>query len=218
MGSQPLPPFSGCRQLRKTGEEPADDGSHVSLPGRIVAGLSRYVDSSDPLVRANNVLALMVASNQPFYPFYVRFVAGDDHGVSFLTLLSTPLFLALPMMARWRPTLALAGIPVLGLVNGMLAMKALGTVAGIDLFVIPCLLVALLVLHRDSWKVVVPAAACAVLAFWAQYFWQGSPLHAFTGQALHSLYRLNAFSVAGLTLFITYSFTRARLERARIRT
>ncbi len=185
---------------------------------RMIRALSRYVDSPDPLTRANNVLALMVASNQPFYPFYVRFIAGDDNGVTFLTLLSTPLFLAIPVLSRWRPTLALAGIPVIGLVNGMIAMKAIGTAAGIELFVIPCFLVALLLAHKDSWKIVMGLAMCAALTFGLQFSLQQTSLHQFDDLQYASLYRLNAFSVAGLTIFIAYSLGRARYAFTRSRT
>ena len=71
-----------------------------------------YVAAPNPLTRANNVLALLVASNQPFYPFYVRFMAGPDGGATFLTLLTTPLFLVVPLMSRRSPRLALASVPV----------------------------------------------------------------------------------------------------------
>ena len=184
----------------------------------MMAALSAYVDAPDPLVKANNVLALMVASNQPFYPFYVRFVAGDENYVSFLTLLSTPFFLTIPLLARWGSPIALAGIPILGLANGMLAMKALGTHAGIELFLIPCLLVALLLSHNHYWKIVLGSAIAAALVFSAQFLLQTTSLHTFNAQEYISLYRLNAFSVAGLTLFITYSFGRARFQRTKIKT
>lgn len=202
----------------QTGKDRAAEQRGASLIGRTIRAIPRYVDSPNPIVRANNVLALMVASNQPFYPFYVRFVAGDDNGVTFLTLLSTPFFLAIPLLARWRPAIALAAIPVLGIANGMLAMKALGTQAGIELFVIPCFLVALLVSYKNTWKMPVSLAVVSGLSFGLQFLLQEASLHAFDAPQYSSLYRLNAFSVLGLTAFIVYSLGRARLAGARIMT
>lgn len=160
----------------------------------------------------------MVASNQPFYPFYIYFLVGNDGGVSFLTLLSTPFFLLIPHLSRNWPNASLASIPVLGLANGMLAMKALGIEAGIELFVLPCVLVALLVPDRQSSRIVLPAAASTVVLFWIQFVYQAVALHTFSAQEFVSLYRLNAFSVAGLTIYILYALGRARLDHNRIRT
>ena len=52
---------------------------------RIVQRFTAYVHSDDPLVAASNIVALVVAFNQPFYPLYIRWFVGDDHGASLVT-------------------------------------------------------------------------------------------------------------------------------------
>ncbi|MGD9671423.1 MAG: hypothetical protein AB7U75_20640 [Hyphomicrobiaceae bacterium] len=175
-----------------------------------VRGLGSYVSSSEPLVRASNVLALLIASNQPIYPFYVRFVAGPDGGATFLTLITTPLFLAVPWFSRSSHRLGLASVPVIGLANAVIATLALGNAVGIDLFVIPCLAVAALVAERCNYKLVLAAALGALTAFLFVHFAGIEPMHRFADAAQSALYRLNAFAVAGLTIYIAIAFSRAR--------
>ena len=41
--------------------------------------IERYAAADDPLTGASNRLALIVASNQPFYPLYVWWATGAAH-------------------------------------------------------------------------------------------------------------------------------------------
>ena len=169
-----------------------------------------YVAAPTPLIRANNVLALLVASNQPFYPFYVRFMAGPDGGATFLTLLTTPLFVAVPWLSRRSPRLALASVPVIGLANAALATLALGSSVGIDLFIVPCLAVAFLVADREHFRFVIPAALAMLAGFLLVHLADVTPLHTYSDEARGALYRLNALAVTGLTIYIVYSLAVAR--------
>lgn len=173
-------------------------------------GIGRYVAATDPVMRANNALALLVASNQPFYPFYVRFFAGPDGGATFLTLLTTPLFVAVPWLSRRSPRLALASVPVIGLANAALATLALGNSVGIDLFIVPCLAVALLVADRESFRIAFPAALTALAGFLLVHLADTTPLHTYSDEVRGSLYRFNALAVTGLTAYIVFSLSVAR--------
>lgn len=213
MGSQPLPSCPVIGQLSRSLAQRMTAPGETSLFRRTVSALSVYVDSSDPLVRANNVLALLVASNQPFYPFYVRFMAGDDGGASFITLLSTPFFVAVPTLARLSRSAALAAVPVIGLVNGMFATKALGAAAGIELFAIPCMLVALLGSDRRSWAIVMSAAVAALAVYAAVYATTDGSWAGFGAVAHSSVYRLHLVSIVFLSLYIVYALGAARRAR-----
>jgi len=173
-----------------------------------------YVDAPDPVVRACNVTALIVASNQPFYPFYVRYFAGDEGWITLLTLLSTPFFAAIPAIARKSQLAGKLALPVFGLLNSMLATKMFGAQAGIELFVIPCLLIAAMAADAGERARAGLVAGAFALAYLGVYLWHGTALHAFAPDELASLYRLNAFSVLCVTIYAAAALAMARRERA----
>ena len=59
-----------------------------------------YAAHPDPLVASANFIALLVASNQPFYPLYVYWLATTNIEPVWYTFLSTPFFLAVPALSR----------------------------------------------------------------------------------------------------------------------
>lgn len=65
------------------------------------------------MVAACNLIALVVASNQPFYPLYVYWAVSGDVWPTFFTFLSTPLFLAVPVVAKRYPVGAAHFCPLL---------------------------------------------------------------------------------------------------------
>lgn len=193
MGREPLPPAP---------RRPA-----VSLPGAVRA----YAAHPDPLTAACNILALMVASNQPFYPFYLWWGVGGDWPVAFLTLLSTPFFLAVPLVARRH---ALAGrllLPATGIANTMLSARAFGAPSGVELFLIPCALIALLAVRREEGRagaaIILPLLVAAVVLGHQD----GAPFGRFDAEAYRHFRAINHVSVAMLTLLILWSLLRARL-------
>jgi hypothetical protein len=46
----------------------------------IIRRFTAYVGSDDPLMASSNAIALIVAFNQPFYPFYIRGLVGVTTG------------------------------------------------------------------------------------------------------------------------------------------
>jgi hypothetical protein len=75
---------------------------------RVVA----YGANPDPRVASCNTIALLVASNQPFYPLYVYLAVSPHIAPTFLTFLSTPFFLAVPALSRRSPAFGRALLPL----------------------------------------------------------------------------------------------------------
>lgn len=180
---------------------------------RALAAFAGYVASPDPVQRACNVIAMIIVCNQPFYPLYVRYLAAPDNGVSCLTFLSTPFFAAVPAIARRWPAAGLAALPAIGMANGAIATLALGRPAGVELFIIPCVLIALLAQNFAFRVPVAFATIFALLSFALVWIFMGEPLHVFTADQYTNLYRLNLFSVAGLTMYAVVTLLIARRAR-----
>jgi hypothetical protein len=197
MGSQPLPPKAG----RKAG---------VTIRGL----LRSYVEHDDPLTRAANGVALLVASSQPTYPFYVLWVAGGEWWVACWTFVSTPLFVMVPALARRHSLCARMLLPVAGVANAIVATKVLGEASGVELFLLPCALLGLLGTRRNEWPAGL-AVVLVVLAALSLHGHYGAPLGVFDGEGHAALVRLNAGSAGVLSLMILLSFIRARTSSAR---
>lgn len=83
--------------------------------------VAAYAAHDDPMVAACNLVALVVASNQPFYPLYVYWAVSDHVWPTFLTFLSTPFFLAVPAVARRYSKTGRALLPLAGIGNTILS-------------------------------------------------------------------------------------------------
>ncbi|MFT4053164.1 MAG: hypothetical protein QM681_01560 [Novosphingobium sp.] len=176
--------------------------------------LRSYVGNPDPLTHAANRIAVLVASSQPTYPLYVLWTAGGNWWVACWTFLSTPLFVAVPALARRN---ALGGrilLPGAGIANSLLAPKAMGEASGVELFLVPCALIGVLGIRRHEWFVSLAllASVFAALLLHGHY---GAPLGRFDSQGYAALVRLNAASAGFLSLVVVWSFIRARTSSAR---
>ncbi len=112
------------------------------------SAMRAYIAHPDPLVSAANLIAIIVAANQPFYPLYLYFAVGPEIDVSFLTFLSTPFFVAVPAMGRRHSLLGRALLPVTGIANTILSAKAFGEASGVEMFLVPCITIAALLFRR----------------------------------------------------------------------
>ena len=101
-----------------------------------------YAAHDDRLVRASNQIALIVAASQPFYPIYVWWIAGADAWPTLFTLLSTPLFLAVPALSRVNGIAGRALLPLAGIANTILAAVLMPPSVGVLLFLGPILMIA----------------------------------------------------------------------------
>jgi hypothetical protein len=165
-----------------------------------------YKSNPDPLAALANTVALVVAGNQPFYPLYLHAIVGSAAWPAWITLLTMPLFAAVPAVARWYPLAGRAMLPTIGTANGILAVKLIGIDTGVELFLMPCVLLAT-ILFRPGERLVM----LAVLAFpFAAYFLFdrniGAPLATYDAGEYRSIISMHAFSVASLFALIGYSF------------
>lgn len=180
-----------------------------------IAAVRAYAHHPDPRVAAANFLALIVASNQPFYPLYLWWLVSPDIGPAFYTFLSTPFFLAVPALAR-RSTLAgRALLPLAGIGNSVMCAKLFGVQSAVEVFLIPCAVLALL-LFRPSERVVSFAlAGIAFLCFLLLHGRYGTPAVAYGAAEYEALMRLNAISASALTACAALVFSNALAEAER---
>jgi hypothetical protein len=172
--------------------------------------LRAYPSDPDPRVAACNRIALLVAWNQPTYPLYLHWFVGGDAWVACITFLSTPVFLAVPWVARRRPLAGRALLPLAGIGNGMLSHWAFGTASGVDWFLLPCALIAALAFRRREWRIMLALIALTAVAFVAMRLLDPVPLGRFTPTDYVRFFRLNGYSVAILCALIGWNFRAIR--------
>jgi hypothetical protein len=170
---------------------------------KLFGWVSVYTAHPDPRTAACNMIALVVAWNQPFYPFYIAWLVGGDAWSACWTFLSTPFFVAVPWVSRRSAIAGRALLPLTGIVNGIVSAKAFGTASGVELFLLPCVLIAVLAFRPREWRIcaAVVALAAASLCLHSHY---GTPFGRFSAADYGRLFHLNAWSVATLTLFVLW--------------
>jgi hypothetical protein len=182
----------------------------MNLLGRV----GTYAAHPDPRTAACNMIALVVAWNQPLYPFYIYWLVGGDAWSASWTFLSTPFFLSVPWVSRHSGVAGRAMLPLVGVANGMVSAKAFGVASGVELFLIACAMIAVLAFRRREWRIAsgLLAVMAASLALHGYY---GAPLGAFSASNYKSFYHLNAWSVACLCLFVAWRLGAAIRSEAR---
>ncbi len=166
-----------------------------------------YASHPDPLVASANYVSLLVASSQPFYPLYFYWLVSDRIEPTFFTFLSTPFFLAVPAVARFSTVAGRALLPLTGIANTVLCARLFGVESAVEIFLIPCAVLALL-LFRPKERIV--GFALAGLAFAAFLFLRdlyGPPAVIYSGAEYEAFIRLNAMSAAALTCFTALIFS-----------
>ena len=108
----------------------------------ILLRLRKYVSNPDPMVKAAGTIAIVVPGNQPFYPLYLHAIAGVAAWPAWLTLVSTPFFVAVPAVARRHSLTGRALLPIAGVANTLLCVKLFGVASAVELFLFPCILLA----------------------------------------------------------------------------
>lgn len=165
----------------------------------------------DPLAAASNSLAAAVACNQPFYPLYVWWAAGaGPAGFALLTWLSTPVFALAPALSRRNSRAGRAMLPAAGAANTLLCAVLFGPASGVELFLVPCALAAVMGFRREeaalSAMLLGAGTAAALLCRWSG----AAPRVALDPAQVAGLFWLNVYSVAGLTVLMIWSFAAAR--------
>jgi hypothetical protein len=175
------------------------------MPGfaRLWRGITAYAAHDDPLTAAANWIALVVAWNQPFYPFYLwAVVGGDKVAPSFLTFLSTPFFLAVPAVARRHPLAGRLMLPLAGIANGVLSTKAFGIGSGVEIFLVPCALIGAALFRPSERPIGLAVVALCAAAYFIPERVFGQPLADYSAAENNGMVGLNALSAATLIVFV----------------
>lgn len=178
-----------------------------SIFARIGAAYNSYAAHPDPLVSTGNFVSLLVASGQPFYPFYVYWLVGEPITPTLFTFLSTPFFLAVPAVSRISSIAGRALLPLTGIANTVLCAKLFGVASAVEMFLVPSVLLALL-LFRPSERLI--AYALAAIGFGVYFFMgdaYGAPFHTYTAEQYEAFARLNTMSALTLSGVVALIFS-----------
>jgi hypothetical protein len=173
----------------------------------------RYTDNPDPMAKVAGTLALVVASNQPFYPLYLYAIVGKQAWPACLTLLTTPLFLAVPAVARRYSLAGRAMLPIVGAVNTVLCVKLIGLDTAVELFLLPCILLAAILFRANERMTMIPVLLVPFAAYFLFDSRLSAPLQTFDAGSYASIVALHAVSVASLTALIGFLFASILSER-----
>ena len=168
---------------------------------------------NDPLVAAAGLLGLILASNQPFYPLYVWLLTGEGAVRASVVLAALPLFAAVPWVARRWSVVGRAMLPVVGIVNTVVTVVALGAEAGVAILLVPCAALAAMLFRERERLVMLGIVALAVAAWWLVDGWlvDGLPGGHFSADGYAALRRMNAISAIALCGLIGWITPRGAL-------
>lgn len=178
--------------------------------------IASYAHSDDPLAAATNFIALIVVSNQPFYPFYVRFFVGDAGYASLMIFLSTPFFLAVPWVSRRWSLAGRAMLPIVGILNTFFSAKIFGQASGVELFLCPCAMIAGMALRAEERRTMLAVLGLAFIGFLALHDRYGAPLHLFSAAEYGRFLSMNAVSVGALIGLVAMQYSSALARRSDI--
>ena len=181
----------------------------VTATMKVAAWLCRYVAHPDPVTAAANFVALLVANNGPFYPIYVLALIGWDRSGAWLSMAASPLFFAVPAISRLSPRMGRAALPLVGIANTVWCAELFGSASGVGLFLLPCIVLAMLLLCADDRWLAISLAGMAIVCLILLTEFSLPGLMALPPNVLGSLGRLNLFSVATLTAFVAFTLAKA---------
>jgi hypothetical protein len=176
---------------------------------KLISRLQRYLANPDPLARTAGIIAIVVASNQPFYPLYLYAIVGDAAWLAWLTLLSTPFFVVVPALARHNSLAGRALLPIAGVANTVLCVKLFGVASAVELFLLPCVLLGAILFRpreRAMTAIVIAISAVAYLIIVPNI---GPPAQVFTVEEYQSIIVVHATSVGALVVMIGLLFASA---------
>jgi hypothetical protein len=174
----------------------------VILVRKIWRRVAAYAAHDDPMVATCNLIALVVASNQLSYPLYVYWTVSEQIWPTFFTFLSTPFFLAVPALARRLPTAGRALLPLTGIANTVLSAKVFGQASGVEIFLIPCALIAATFFRPSERLITFILVGLAIMAYLGLDGAYGAPVHLYSISEYRAFLRLNVMSAGILTVFV----------------
>lgn len=177
----------------------------------VLALAARYVDAPDPVARASNRLVMILLANQPTYPLLVGWATGSWTESLALLMVSTPFFCAVPWVTRRAPGMGVLAFPAIGALNTAFCTMVLGRASGVEVFLVPCVVIAVLVRPPTGSK----RATGAMIAFLYATFAVGRllplvPVVTLGPEQLEALVSLNAWSAASFTAMAAWTLLRAK--------
>lgn len=173
---------------------------------RVAAAIGAYAAHPDPRAAIANTVALVIVSNQPFYPLYLYWAVSPVVTPSYVTFLSTPFFAAVPVVMRRSAVLGRSLLLVAGIGNTLLCRAAFGPGSGVEVFLFPCLMLAMMLFRRTERLFALGFAALAFAAYLLPAAILGAPIHLYGPDEYAALQRLNFLSAASLTALIGWLF------------
>jgi hypothetical protein len=175
---------------------------------RATSWLRDYAANDDGVAAAGNVIALVLAGNQPFYPLYVVIIGGAD-GLpwALLTMVSLPFFMAVPAIARRYPLLGRVALCLTTTINTVFCTWVLGEQSGTELFLLPCATLAGLLFRPSERLLMLPLAGFPVLSYWVLHGRYGAPLYLYSPQSYDALFAMNAISAGMISIFLGIVFS-----------
>lgn len=178
----------------------------VSGLKRMTRAIAGYAAHPDPRPGIANTVALVIVSNQPFYPLYLYWAVSPAIAPSYVTFLSTPFFAAVPAVMRRSRLLGRGLLLATGIGNTLLCRSAFGPASGVDVFLFPCLMLALMLFRRPERACALGFAALAFIAYLLPAELLGTPLQHYEPSEYEALQHLNFLSAASLTVLIGWLF------------
>ncbi|MGJ4926374.1 hypothetical protein ACQR1I_00085 [Bradyrhizobium sp. HKCCYLS2038] len=170
--------------------------------GRWLAAVQAYAAVDDPQSDIAAKVALVIVANQPFYPLYLHAIAGSAAWPAWLTLLTAPLFAAVPALARRNPLAGRAVMLLAGTAHTVFCVKLFGARSGVELFLIPCALLGALLFRPDERLRSLPLLALPFVSYLLIDSRLGAPVMRVAESDYASLVSINAMSVGALTALI----------------
>lgn len=155
----------------------------------------RLVAHDDPLMRAANVVALMLACNQPSYPLYLWLAVGGAWWHAWIVVVSVPFFAAVPWVGRRRPLLGRLLLVTVGIGNVVVSSLTLGSQAGLSVLLLPCAGLGAMLFRAGERLAMLGIVAVSMLAWLALADRPGS---LFDAAQYATITRLNALSALAL--------------------
>lgn len=168
-----------------------------------------FVAHPDPVAAAANGIAMLILSNQPFYPLYIYLLAGDRFWPSLLTLLSSPLFALVPWLMRRNATAGKSLLMAASIGNTLVSIKALGAETGLELFFFPCAVLGALIFDEKERKLGWFFAILPIVLFFVLRGRYGAPYETFSGAELSTFVTLHAISAAAIAVFVCFTVAAA---------
>jgi hypothetical protein len=170
--------------------------------------LRAYAANDDGVAAAGNLVALVLAGNQPFYPLYVVIVGGAG-GMPWvlLTMVSLPFFLVVPKIARRHPLLGRVALCLITTINTVFCTWVLGERSGTELFLLPCATLAGLLFRPSERLLMLPLAGFPVLSYWILHGRYGAPPYLYPLDSYDALSAMNAVSAGMISIFLGIAFS-----------